>query len=125
MEFGPLSVTAGEQYSALFMEAIFNPGMSSEIHTHSGLEAWYHLAGEACSETPRGKSVARAGGPPVIAPGGVPMRLITTGTEQRRGLTLILYESSKLPTTMIHDWTPKGLCKVPQVQGRVSINLNN
>jgi hypothetical protein len=124
-EIGPLPVTAGEQYSALFMEVILNPGMSSEIHTHSGPEAWYNLAGEACLETPSGRLVARAGGPPVIVLGSVPMRLTTTGTEQRRGLTLILHESSKLPTTMIHDWTPNGLCKVPQVQGRVSVDLNN
>jgi hypothetical protein len=118
-------VTAGEQYSALLMEVVFNPRMSSEIHTHSGSEAWYNLAGEACLETPSGRLVARAGGPPVIVLGSVPMRLTTTGTEQRRGLTLILHESSKLPTTMIHDWTPNGLCKVPQVQGRVSVDLNN
>jgi hypothetical protein len=38
-EIGPLPVTAGEQYSALSMEVIFNLGMSSEIHTHSGPEA--------------------------------------------------------------------------------------
>jgi len=38
-EIDPLPVTAGEQYSALFMEVIFNPGMTSAIHTHSGPEA--------------------------------------------------------------------------------------
>lgn len=114
-EIGPLPVTAGEQYSALFMEVIFNPGMTSAIHTHSGPEAWYNMAGETCLETPNGKLVGRAGGPPVIVPGGPPMLLTTTGTEQRRGLTLILHDSSKPPTTVIHDWTPKGLCKVPQV----------
>jgi quercetin dioxygenase-like cupin family protein len=124
-EIGPLPVTAGEQYWALFMEVIFNPGMGSEIHTHPGPEAWYNLAGEACLETPSGKLIARAGGPPVIVPRGVPMLLTTTGTEQRRGLTLILHESSKLPTTMIHDWTPKESCKVRQGQGGVSVDLNN
>jgi hypothetical protein len=116
-EIGPLPVTAGEKYSALFMEVISNPGMTSAIHTHSGPEAWYNLAGETCLETPTGKLVGRAGGPPVFVPGGPPMLLTTTGTEQRRGLTLILHDSFKPPTTVIHDWTPKGLCKVPQVQG--------
>ena len=111
-EIGPLPVTAGEQYSALFMEVTFNPGMTSAIHTHSGPEAWYNLAGEACLETPNGKLVASPGGPPVIVPAGPPMLLTTTGTEQRHGLTLILHDSSKPPTTMVHDWTPKGLCKV-------------
>jgi quercetin dioxygenase-like cupin family protein len=111
-EIGPLPVTAGEQYSALFMEAISTPGMTSAIHTHSGPEAWYTLAGETCLETPDGKLVGRAGGPPVIVPGGPPMLLTATGTEQRRALTLILHESSKPPTTVIHDWKPKGLCNV-------------
>ena len=110
-EIGPLPVAAGEEYSALFMEVIFNPGMTSAVHTHSGPEAWYNLTGETCLETPSGKLVGRAGGPPVIVPGGPPMLLTTTGTEQRRGLTLILHESSKPPTTVIRDWTPKGLCK--------------
>jgi len=111
-EIGPLPVSAGEQYSALFMEAILTPGMTSAIHTHSGPEAWYTLAGETCLETPNGKLVGRAGGPPVIVPGGPPMLLTATGTAQRRALTLILHESSKPPTTMVRDWTPKGLCKI-------------
>lgn len=111
-EIGPLPVTAGEQYSALFMETIFNPGMTSGIHNHSGPEAWYTVAGETCLETPDGKLLGRAGSPSPIVPGGPPMLLTATGTEQRRGITLILHESSKPPTTAIHDWTPKGLCKV-------------
>lgn len=116
-EIGPLPVTAEEQYSALFMEVIFNPGMTSAVHTHSGPEAWYNLSGETCLETPSGKMVGSAGGPPVIVPGGPPMLLTTTGTEKRRGLTLILHDSSKPPTTMVHDWTPKGLCSVAPTQG--------
>jgi len=40
------------------------------------------------------------------------MLLTATGTERRRALTLILHESSKPPTTVKHDWTPKGLCNV-------------
>jgi hypothetical protein len=111
-EIGPLPISAGEKYSALFMEAISTPGMTSAIHTHSGPEAWYTQAGETCLETPSGKLLGRAGGQPVIVPGGPPMLLTTTGTGQRRALTLILHESAKLPTTVIHDWTPKGLCKV-------------
>lgn len=109
-EIGPLPVTAGEQYSALFMEAIMNPGMTSAVHTHSGPEAWYTLAGETCLETPDGRLVGTAGSPPVIVPAGPPMLLTATGTGQRRALTLILHQSSKPPTTVNHDWTPKGLC---------------
>lgn len=109
-EIGPLPIIAGEKYSAQYMEAIFNPGMTSVVHTHSGPEAWYTLAGETCLETPEGKYVGRAGGQPVIVPAGPPMRLTATGTEQRLALVLILHESSKAPGTVVHDWTPKGLC---------------
>jgi hypothetical protein len=112
-EIGPLPVITGEAYSAVFMEAILNPGMTSAIHTHSGPEAWYTVAGETCLETPSGKLVGSAGGAPVIVPGGPPMLLTATGSAQRRALTLILHESSKAPTTVVHDWTPKGLCHVP------------
>jgi len=86
------------------MEAIFTPGMEAPAHTHAGPEAWYTQAGETCL-------IGRAGGPPVIIPGGPPMHLSATGTEQRRALVLILHDSSKQPTTPEHDWVPKGLCK--------------
>ena len=69
-EIGPLPVIAGEKYSAVYMEAILNPGMSSAIHMHSGPEAWYTLTGETCLETPTGKMVGSAGSVPVIVPGG-------------------------------------------------------
>lgn len=110
-EIGPIPILAGKEYSALYMEAILNPGMTSAIHTHSGPEAWFTVAGETCLETPEGKFVGRAGGQPVIVPAGSPMLLTATGTEQRRALTLILHDSSEPPTTVVHEWMPKGLCK--------------
>jgi len=109
---GPLPVVQGEEYSAQYMEAIFTPGMKSNTHTHSGPEAWYTIAGETCLESSDGRvQVGRAGGPTVIVPGGLFMHLTATGKDQRRALVLILHESSKPPTTLVHDWSPKGLCK--------------
>lgn len=111
-EIGPLSIAAGENYSAQLMEADFTPGMTASAHVHSGPEAWYPLTGETCLETSDGRmQIGRAGGPPVIVPMGVAMHLTATGTEQRRAIVLILHSSSKPPTTMIHDWIPKGLCQ--------------
>ncbi len=107
---GPLPINAGEEYSAQYMEAVMTPGMTSSTHSHSGPEAWYTQAGEMCLETPEGKLVGRAGGDPVIVPGGLPMHLTATGTDERRALVLILHQSSKPPITLVHDWTPKGLC---------------
>jgi quercetin dioxygenase-like cupin family protein len=94
-EIGPLPITAGQSYTAQYMEAIFTPGMTAPAHTHAGPEAWYTQAGETCLETPDGKQIGRAGGPPVIIPGGPPMHLTATGTEQRRSLVLILHDSLK------------------------------
>lgn len=110
-EIGPLPVSAGKEYSALFMEGIFKPGMTSAIHRHSGPEAWYVIAGEQCLETPQGKMVGRPGAKPVIVPAGPPMLLTGTGTTERRALTLILHDASQPPTTMEHEWKPKGLCQ--------------
>jgi quercetin dioxygenase-like cupin family protein len=111
-KIGPLPVIAGEKYSAQYMEAIFTPGMTSVIHNHSGPEAWYTMSGETCLESSDGLvQIGRAGGPPVIVRSGLSMHLTATGTETRRSLVLILHETSKPATTLVHDWAPKGLCK--------------
>ena len=110
-EIGPLPVTAGESYAVQYMEAIFTPGMTSSVHTHPGPEAWHTLTGETCLETPDGRQVGRAGGPPVIVPGGPPMHLTATGTETRRALVLILHDASRPAIGPARDWTPRGLCR--------------
>ncbi len=110
-EIGPIPIARGEKYSAQFMEAIFTPGMVAPEHLHSGPEAWFTLAGETCLETSDGRvQIGRVGGPPVIVPAGLSMHLTATGTKQRRAIVLILHDSSKPPSTMVHDWTAKGLC---------------
>jgi quercetin dioxygenase-like cupin family protein len=110
-EIGPLPVLAGEKYTAQFMEADFTPGMTAPAHVHSGPEAWYAVGGKTCLETSDGHTqVGQVGGPPVIVPMGLSMHLTAIGTEQRRSIVLILHQSSQPPTTMVHDWTPKGLC---------------
>ena len=110
-EIGPMTVHAGSDYSAIFMEAIFTPGMKSAVHTHSGPEAWYTMAGESCLETSLGTFYGKAGGPAMIVPEGPAMELTATGTQTRKALVLILHDASKPATAMEHDWKPKGLCK--------------
>ena len=111
-EIGPLPVVAGEKYSAQFMEADFTPGMTAPAHIHSGPEAWYAVGGETCLETSDGRmQISRVGSAPVIVPMGLSMHLTAIGTEERRSIVIILHQSSQVPTTMVHDWTPKGLCK--------------
>lgn len=108
---GPLPVRAGTGYNALYMEAVFRPGMKSIVHRHSGPEAWYTLAGETCLETPDGTRVGRAGGEHVIIPEGSPMELTATGTSLRRSLVLILHDSAQAPSYLETTWKPKGVCR--------------
>ena len=111
-EIGPLPVITGERYSAQFMEADFTPGMTAPTHIHSGPEAWYAVGGETCLETSDGRmQLSLVGGPPVIVPMGLSMHLTAIGTGERRSIVIILHQSSQPATTVIHDWTPKGLCK--------------
>jgi hypothetical protein len=111
-EIGPLPLVEADQYAAVYMEGLFEPGMASEVHRHPGVEAWYTLTGEMCVETPAGKLIQCAGDPGVIVAGGLPMELIGTGGSVRRSLVLILQDASKPRSSHASDWTPKGLCKI-------------
>jgi quercetin dioxygenase-like cupin family protein len=109
---GPLPVKSGVSYVAQYMKAVLRPGMKSIVHRHSGPEAWYTVAGETCLETSDTVMVGRAGGEPVIVPGGPPMELTATGTEVRKALVLILHDASQAPSTPATDWKPRHRCKV-------------
>ncbi|MEO6237052.1 MAG: hypothetical protein ABIQ52_08635 [Vicinamibacterales bacterium] len=107
---GPLPVKPDLDYTAVYMESIFDPGMTAPIHTHSGPEAFYTLTGSTCLETPDGILTERDGSRALIVPGGPPMLLTAIGTERRRGVVLILHDASQPATTLGGAWTPKGLC---------------
>jgi len=53
-ELGPLPVKPDTEYTAAYLESIFDPGMTAPVHTHSGPEAVYTLTGESCLEIPDG-----------------------------------------------------------------------
>lgn len=108
---GPLPITPGVSYAALYMEATMQPGMKSAIHRHSGPEAWYTLSGETCLESPAGRQVGRREEKPVIVPGGTAMQLTATGSTVRRALVLILHDSARPPTSMETTWKPADLCR--------------
>lgn len=108
-EIGPLKVGKTEDYTAVYMEAVFEPGMKSAVHRHAGPEAWYVLEGAQCLETPTGTLIARKG-EGAIVPAGPPMQLVGTGTGRRHALVLILHDSSQAFTIPVDDWTPAGAC---------------
>ena len=108
-QIGPLPVKPDEAYTAQYMEGVLAPGAVSRTHTHAGPEAFYTEAGESCLETPDGKQIGRRG-MNIVVPEGVPMELVATGTETRRGIILVLHASAKPATTVITEWKSKGLC---------------
>lgn len=108
-EAGPLEVGRVAEYTAMYMEAVFAPGMKSDVHRHAGPEAWYVLEGEQCFESPKGKTVVRAG-QVAIVPAGLPRQLTGTETAKRHALVLILHDSSQPPIIPVSDWTPTGAC---------------
>ncbi len=109
-QIGPLPVKTNEDYTAQYREAILQPGAVSTTHLHAGPEVFYTETGETCLETPAGKQTGRKG-VDITAPEGVPMELMATGSETRRGIVLVLYESSKPHTTVVSEWKSQGLCK--------------
>ena len=106
---GPLPVSPGRQYTARYMEAVFAPGMQTSVHRHSGVEAWYVLAGAQCLETPDRIIVARAGEGAVV-PEGPPMALSGIGGDMRRSVLLVIHDSAQPWMTVTSDWTPQGRC---------------
>jgi quercetin dioxygenase-like cupin family protein len=106
---GPLEISKTAEYTAMYMEAAFMPGMQSRVHRHPGPEAWYVLEGEQCLEIPSGTIRARAGESAVV-PAGPPMQMSGTGSGRRTALVLILHDSSQEPIVPASDWTPTGAC---------------
>ncbi len=108
---GPIPIVAGGgDYSAEFLKSTFAPGMTAPLHVHSGPEAFYAISGSTCLETPDGVQVARGPGNSLIVRRGPPMLLAAIGDETRQGFAMILHADGEPPTTLTHDWTPRGLC---------------
>jgi quercetin dioxygenase-like cupin family protein len=106
---GPLPHDAQTTYTARYMEAVFEPGARTPVHTHSGPEAWYVLAGAQCLETPEGITVVRAGEAALVRQ-GPPMVLSSVGSQVRRSVLLVLHARSEPWIAPYADWKAKGLC---------------
>jgi len=109
-QVGPISIDKNTSYDAEFLKSTFTPGMTAPLHVHSGPEAFYAVSGDSCLETPDGVQIGRGPGNSMIVRGGPPMLLMALGAEPRKGFALILHDSALPPTTLVHNWTPNGLC---------------
>jgi quercetin dioxygenase-like cupin family protein len=106
---GPLPHDAQTTYTARYMEAVFEPGARTHVHTHSGPEAWYVVAGAQCLETPQGITVVRAGESALVRQ-GPPMVLSSVGSQVRRSVLLVLHARSEPWIAPYANWKAKGLC---------------
>jgi quercetin dioxygenase-like cupin family protein len=85
-------------YSMLVISAYMPSGMTSRVHFHSGVEAFYVVDGEQCLETPE-HAFPMKKGETLVVPAGVTMRLVANGTKPRRAFAVIVFDASKPPTT--------------------------
>lgn len=107
---GPLPIAGTDDLTADYLRSVFAPGQTAPLHIHSGPEAFYAMTGGTCLETPDGMQKAIGPNNVLMIRAGPPMLLKAIGSETRRGFALILHSTDQLPTTLIHDWMPKGLC---------------
>ena len=89
-----------EGYSMLVISPYIPAGMTSRVHFHSGVEAFYTVDGEQCLET-KDKAFPMTKGDTLVVPAGITMRLVATGTKPRRAFAVIVYDSSKPPVTRL------------------------
>lgn len=109
-EVGPLPLSPALKYSMEVRSAAFKPGMYSVVHHHSGVEAIYVIAGEACYETPARAAKLRKG-ETLIVPAGTLHRAVATGSTLRYVLSVNLHDSSKTATMRIEEGKDPQLVK--------------
>jgi quercetin dioxygenase-like cupin family protein len=90
------------RYAMLVMSAYVPAGLTSRVHYHSGVEAFFTVDGEQCLETSTGAHKIPKG-ETLAVPAGVTMRLVATGSKPRRALAVIVYDAAQPPTTRTED----------------------
>ena len=93
-----LPLPEAHKYSMVVISAYIPSGLTSRVHLHSGVEAFYVVDGEPCLET-ADRAIKMQKGETLVVPTGVRMRLVATGSKPRRALAVIVYDASKPPTT--------------------------
>jgi quercetin dioxygenase-like cupin family protein len=98
------------KYSMLVISAYIPPRLTSRVHNHSGVEAFYVVDGEQCLETPT-RAYKMPKGETLAVPAGVTMQLVATGSTPRRALAVIVYDARQPPTTRMENGPQLVSCK--------------
>ena len=93
-----LPLPEAPKYSMVVISAYIPSGLTSRVHVHSGVEAFYVVDGEQCLET-ADRAFKMQKGEILVVPTGVTMRLVATGSKPRRAFAVIVYDASKPATT--------------------------
>jgi quercetin dioxygenase-like cupin family protein len=96
------SLPPAPKYAMLVMSAHIPPPLTSRVHHHSGVEAFFVVDGEQCLETPAAAHTMRKSETFVVG-AGVPMRLVATGSTPRKALAVIVYDAAQPPTTRMEN----------------------
>jgi quercetin dioxygenase-like cupin family protein len=96
MKISPLPEAAS--YSMMVISAYIPAGMTSRVHFHSGVEAFYAVEGDGCLQT-KERAYKMTKGDTLVIPTGITMRFVANGTEPRRDFAILVYDSSKPPVT--------------------------
>src|SRR5262249_16038568 len=91
---GPLTLPAADRYSMRVQSSLLMPGGTTPVHTHSGPEVFYVVAGEQCLETPEVGHRLGAGQSYVL-PAGIIHRGLVTGSGARQALALVLHDAAR------------------------------
>lgn len=89
-----------DRFTMVVISAYIPPGMTSRVHFHSGVEAFYDVDGEQCLET-KEKAFHMKEGDSLVVSTGTVMRLVATGTKPRRDFAVIVHDSSKPSVTRL------------------------
>jgi quercetin dioxygenase-like cupin family protein len=97
-----------DAYTMVVISAYIPAGMTSRVHFHSGVEAFYDVDGQQCLET-KEKAFRMKEGDTLVLPTGTVMRLVATGTKPRRDFAMIVHDSSKPSITRMPTATASEL----------------
>lgn len=107
---GPFSLPPANGYSMRVQSSLLMPGGITPIHTHSGPEIFYIVAGEQCLETRKLAHHLRAG-QTFGLPAGVIHRGRVTGSGVRRALALVLHDAERPTSEDLTDPPPLVVCE--------------
>jgi hypothetical protein len=94
-EIGPIPRVAAKHLLLRINEASGVPGSITGAHSHPGSEAFYVLAGETSSHTPRGVMRVAAGHFSTGNVADTPMRVSSSGTTDLRSLVMFVVDADR------------------------------